>query len=86
MILLLQLDDTKSSGPSNISIKILKIAAPIIVPQLVSIFNLSFSTGQFPDLMKLAKVIPIFKADLDLIQITIDRYLYYPYLANCLKN
>ncbi len=62
MILLLQLDDHKATGPSNIPIKLIKIAAPVIVPELVSIFNLSFLTGQFPDLMKLAKVIPIFKA------------------------
>ena len=64
MFLLLQLDDNKSTGPSNIPIKLLKVAGPIIVPLLVSIFNLSFSTGQFPDLMKLAKVIPIFKIGL----------------------
>ena len=62
MILLLQLDDTKSTGPSNLPIKLLKTAAPIIVPHLVSIYNLSFSTGTFPSLMKLAKVIPIFKS------------------------
>ena len=61
MIILLQLDDKKSSGPSDIPIKLLKIAAPIIVPHLVSIFNLSFKTGIFPNMMKLAKVIPIFK-------------------------
>ena len=62
MITVLQLDDTKSSGLSEIPIKILKISAPTIVPHLVSIFNLSFTAGIFPDLMKLAKVIPIFKA------------------------
>ena len=62
MTLLLSLDDNKSSGPSDIPIKILKIAAPIIVPQLVKVFNLSFENGVFPDLMKLAKVIPIFKS------------------------
>ena len=59
--MILQLDDNKSSGPTDIPIKILKISAPMIVPHLVSIFNSSFKTGIFPDLMKLAKVIPIFK-------------------------
>ena len=62
MTLLLQLDDGKSTGPSNLPIKMLKIAGPTIVPQLVSIYNESFTTGQFPNLMKLAKIIPIFKA------------------------
>ena len=60
MTILLSLDDNKSSGPSDIPIKILKIAAPIIVPHFV--FNLSFKNGVFPDLMKLAKVLPIFKS------------------------
>ena len=61
MIILLQLDDNKSAGPNDIPIKLLKIAAPIIVPLLVSIFNLSFKSGIFPNLMKLAKVIPILR-------------------------
>ena len=43
-------------------VKLLKIASPIIVPYLVNIINISFKTGCFPDAVKLAKVIPIFKA------------------------
>ena len=62
MTIVLQLDESKSSGPSIIPINILRISAPIMVPLLVNIFNLTFKTGIFPDLMKLAKVIPIFKA------------------------
>ena len=62
MILLLQLDDSKSPGPDDVPIKLIKIAAPLIAINLVNIFNLSLSSGQFPNLMKLAKVIPIFKA------------------------
>ena len=64
MIFILQLDDSKSTGPDNLPVNLIKIAAPIIAPVIVSIFNLSFALGQFPNLMKLAKVIPIFKADL----------------------
>ena len=62
MTIVLKLDVTKSSGPSMVPINILRISAPILVPHLVKIFNLSFRTGIFPNLMKLAKVIPIFKA------------------------
>ena len=62
MLILLQLDDKKSSGPVDTPIKLLKIAAPIIVPKLASIFNLSMSSGMFPKLMKIAKIIPIFKS------------------------
>lgn len=61
MILLYQLDDAKSTGPDNIPIKLIKTAAPQIAHLLVNIFNASITQGQFPSLMKLAKVIPIFK-------------------------
>ena len=61
MSVILQLDEKKSSGPSDVLLNVLRISAPILVPHLVSIFNLSFKSGIFPDLMKLAKVIPIFK-------------------------
>ena len=62
MTIILQLDEKKSSGPSDVPLNVLRIAREIMVPQLVSIYNLSFTTGIFPDLMKLAKVIPIFKS------------------------
>ena len=52
MTLILQLDDSKAPGPT----------APIIVPCLVNIINKSFELGICPNSLKLAKVIPIFKA------------------------
>ena len=62
VMILLPLDDNKSTGISSIPTKLVKIAAPIIVPYLVSIINLSFIKGTFPNLMKLAKILPIFKS------------------------
>ena len=63
MTIILLLDENKSSGPSDVPISVLKKAAPVIVPYLVNhIFNLSFDNGIFPDLMKLAKLIAIFKS------------------------
>ena len=59
---ILKLDDSKSSGPDNILVKLLKISAPLIVPHLVIIINKSFKPGIFPHALKLAKVIPIFKS------------------------
>ena len=53
----------KSSGPNSIPIKILKLAKDKISENLSSIFNLSFSTGSFPDVLKVAKIIPIHKKD-----------------------
>ena len=51
----------KSLGPNSIPMKILKILSPLISPLLSQIINESFQTGIFPDKMKLAKVIPLFK-------------------------
>ena len=55
------LDDTKSSGPINIPIKILKIAKHHIAVPLSDICNASFIEGKFPEKNKIAKVIPIHK-------------------------
>jgi hypothetical protein len=45
----------------KISPTFLKLSAPIIAPSLTHVFNLSISTGIFPDLWKLAKVYPLHK-------------------------
>ena len=52
-------DIKKSLGP--IPVYILKISKNFFSDKLGDIINLSFRTGIFPDLCKLAKVIPIFK-------------------------
>ena len=53
---------SKSSGILDIATKILKHAFMVLIPQLVYMFNLSFSTGIFPDAWKKATVIPLFKS------------------------
>ena len=55
------LDSHKSSGPNSIPVKILKLLKNDISQQLSDIFNMSFSTGQFASVLKIAKVIPIHK-------------------------
>ena len=55
------LDSHKSSGPNSIPVKILKLLKNDISQQLSDIFNMSFSTGQFTSVLKIAKVIPIHK-------------------------
>ena len=52
---------SKSSGISDIAAKIFKSAFLVLIPQLVYLFNLSFSTGNFPNRWKQATVIPLFK-------------------------
>ena len=56
------LDDSKSSGPLSIPIKLLKIAAPLIIQPLTDLINISFETGSFPDKIKIAIVIPVHKS------------------------
>ena len=51
----------KSSGAGSIPIEILKLIKPNVCYPLKEIINLSFLTGIYPDRLKIAKVIPIFK-------------------------
>ena len=55
------LNSRKSSGPSSIPTKLLILIPDIIVLPLCKIINTSFSTGIFPEALKIAKVIPIYK-------------------------
>ena len=56
-----KLPPKKSSGLDNIDNKILKEIKQYISGPLSGIFNRSLETGVFPELMKTAKVIPLFK-------------------------
>ena len=62
-IILSSLDINKSTGPYSIPSKILNMLKNDISEQLADLFNLSFTTGTFPTLLKTAKVIPIHKKD-----------------------
>ena len=54
------LNVSKSSGPNSIPTHILHLLKEEIC-NLNKIFNLSFSTGQYPNILKISKTIPIFK-------------------------
>ena len=56
-----RLPSKNSSGYDGISNKFLKSIKHAIKIPLTKIFNLSISTGEFPESMKLAEVIPLFK-------------------------
>ena len=58
-----KLDITKSGDIFGISPKMLQMCAQEITPNLTRIFNLSLSLGEFPDKLKIAKIIPIFKGE-----------------------
>ena len=57
------LDSNKSVGPNSIPTKVLKLLKNDISCQLSEIFNISFSSGIFPSLLKTAKVIPVHEKD-----------------------
>ena len=51
----------KASGPFCIPYKILILLKQGISTQLADLFNISFSSGSFPSILKTAKVVPVFK-------------------------
>ena len=61
--IILTFDIKKSLGPYSIPICILKLFNDFFSLNLSRIFNLCFETGIFPDLCKIAKVIPVHKKD-----------------------
>ena len=53
--------ENKSTGPSSIPLKLLLMIPDLITIPLAYIITMSLITGEFPDLLKLVKVIPILK-------------------------
>ena len=52
----------KATGIDELSAEVLKISALAIVPYLQKVINQTFSRGEFPDCLKIAKVFPLFKS------------------------
>ena len=57
------LPSKNSCGLDGISSKLIKIIEPAIIKPLTLLINQVLNTGIFPDELKIAKVIPIFKKD-----------------------
>ena len=68
--------NTKSTGDDGISMQLLKQLCQSCSSPIAMIINMSLDQGIVPDAMKLAKVIPIFKAKSSLL-ITTDQYHCY---------
>ena len=58
---LLNLSTKKATRTGDIPVSILKVSIDTYLPQLTRIINVSFDSGTFPDELKLAEVLPIFK-------------------------
>lgn len=61
------LNPRKGTGPNSIPTKILQLLSDDISEHLCKIFNLSFTTGKHPDILKISKTIPIFKKGVEQI-------------------
>ena len=75
-------DSSKGVGPNSIPTKILKQISHLISKPLSEIFNKSFCTGIFPDLLKISKINPIHKKDSKLL---ISNYRPISLLSNLNK-
>ena len=59
--IILKLSKKKSTGPNSIPVRILKDHSTLLSEPLSLIINLSFEKGIFPNMCKIAQVIPVFK-------------------------
>ena len=82
-LLLQSLDTKKSFGIDKTHSLLLKTAAPQICRPLTYIFHLSNNQGIFPGSMKLAKVVPVFKAG---SRYTCNKYLPFSVFSSTSKN
>ena len=71
-----QLPRKASGGHDNISNILLKEIGPTILRVLVEIFNESIKNGIFPNTMKLAEVIPLYKGKKGILRVIIDPFHY----------
>ena len=56
-----KLDPKKSPGFDDVTAKYLQISEELFATPLCRIFNMSMSSGIYPDKLKIAKVIPLYK-------------------------
>ena len=52
-----------STGPSSIPTKVMKQIKDVISAPLAKLINTSLRNGLFPNILKIAEVIPIFKSE-----------------------
>ena len=75
-----------SSGHDNLSLKLVKLCKDILIKPITLIVNQMFSTGVFPDRLKLLRLSHYSKKIMNQVCKTIGLFLYYPYFQKYLKN
>ena len=61
--IIISINSKHSCGHDNILTILMKNICPLILSPITSILNQSLSTGIFPDKLKIAKIIPLFKKE-----------------------
>ena len=59
---IVELDPNKKTSIHGIPIKFIKMSSSIISPILKELFNQCIYQGTFPDILKIAEIVPIFKS------------------------
>ena len=80
------LKSKSSSGVDGLSMKVLKYIKEPLIPSITILLNMSFQTGNFPQLLKIAKVLPIFKNLTHKFLIITDLSPYYPQCRRFLRK
>ena len=62
LTLLLNMSTNKATGTDQLSIKLVKLAAPLITHAMTVMFNKSIALGTFPCEWKISKVTPVYKS------------------------
>ena len=62
LTLLLNMSTNKATGMDQLSIKLVKLAAPLITHAMTVMFNKSITLGTFPCEWKISKVTPVYKS------------------------
>jgi hypothetical protein len=70
-------ESNKASGYDNIPMAVVQHSIGIISRPLAHIINLSISHGIVPDEMKIARLIPLFKAGDQAVLQIIDLFLFF---------
>ena len=78
--------NSKSTGRNSISTILLKQTRNTVSLPLVKLINKSFDTGIFPDICKVAKVVPTSKVKQGYFAIIIDQFPCFQILVKSLKN
>ena len=84
--LISQLPAKMNSGHDNISNALLKAIGPYILVPLSKIFNESLSLGTFPDIMKLAEVVPLNKSKEKYLETNYRPISRLPTMSKLLEN